>query len=97
MSKRPLSPLTLGTTLASKGEGATAEAAATTVVPMPPVAPATPQQPALPAQEPRVLLSYRPRISTHEALRRISFETRRPMQELVDEAVEAWLRKRQSD
>ncbi|MDO9712482.1 hypothetical protein [Paracraurococcus lichenis] len=44
-----------------------------------------------PAIEPRTAMTYRPRVVTHERLRKISFETRRSMQELVDEAVEAWL------
>jgi hypothetical protein len=38
-------------------------------------------------------MTYRPTIVTHDKLRLLSFKTRRPMQELVDEAVEAWLAK----
>ncbi|PHK92978.1 hypothetical protein CR162_21030 [Pseudoroseomonas rhizosphaerae] len=85
MSKRPLSPLSLGSTLAAKGEGTTPENPVPTVV-APPPQPAPP-----PATEPRILLSYRPRVSVHDKLRRLSFDTRRSMQEMVDEAVETWL------
>jgi hypothetical protein len=44
-----------------------------------------------PAPEPRTAMTYRPLTRNHDRLRRISFETRRSMQDLVDEAVEAWL------
>jgi hypothetical protein len=59
--------------------------------PSPPPAPAPAAQP-----EPRTAMTYRPTIKVHGQLRRIGFERRRPMQELVDEAVEAWLA-RQTD
>lgn len=38
-------------------------------------------------------MTYRPTIRVHDRLRHISFATRRSMQDLVDEAVEAWLTK----
>ena len=79
MSKRPLSALSVGATTAAPGEGAVPEPAAPTVVPT-----AAPP-------EPRTAMTYRPTFRTHDRLRKVSFDTRRSMQELVDEAVETWL------
>lgn len=79
MSKRPISPLSLEI---PKGQGAVPEVVSqvpATAIPQPV------------ASIPRTAMTYRPTISTHERLRLISFKTRRPMQELVDEAVEVWL------
>ena len=45
----------------------------------------------VPLPEPRRQLNYRPTISTYEKLRLISFRERRPIQELVDEAMLLWL------
>lgn len=87
MSKRPISPLSLKI---PKGHGAVPEAIGPVPVPAtvpPPPAP----MPAAPANMPRTAMTYRPTVATHEKLRLLSFKTRRPMQELVDEAVEAWL------
>ena len=39
----------------------------------------------------RVSMTYRPRQDVHERLRAIGFNERRPVQSLIDEAVEAWL------
>lgn len=87
MSKRPISPLSLDI---PKGQGAVPEvissAPATTLSPQMPIA-------AQPASMPRTAMTYRPTIVTHDKLRLLSFKTRRSMQELVDEAVEAWLAK----
>lgn len=38
-------------------------------------------------------MTYRPTVQNHERLRKVSFTTRRSMQDLVDEAVTAWLAK----
>ncbi len=85
MSKRPISPLSLKI---PKGHGAVPEA----VGPVPATAPLLPApMPAAPAIMPRTAMTYRPTVATHEKLRLLSFKTRRPMQELVDEAVEMWL------
>ena len=77
MSKRPLSALSVGATT-RPGEGSVPEAAPTVV---PTAAP----------PEPRTAMTYRPTVRTHDRLRKVSFDTRRSMQELVDEAVETWL------
>jgi hypothetical protein len=82
MSKRPISPLSLDI---PKGQGAVPEVIG------PPPAAAPPPAPIPPANPPRTAMTYRPTVATHEKLRLLSFKTRRPMQELVDEAVEAWL------
>lgn len=54
-----------------------------------------PEQPAptrrAPPKPPRTAMTYRPTIEAHEQLREISYLTRRPMQDLIDEAVAAWL------
>lgn len=85
MSKRPISPLSLEI---PKGHGAVPEVISL----MPEAAPPPPApMPAVPASMPRTAMTYRPTVATHEKLRLLSFKTRRPMQELVDEAVEAWL------
>lgn len=87
MSKRPISPLSLKI---PKGHGAVPEA----VGPVPATAPLPlAPMPAAPANMPRTAMTYRPTVATHEKLRLLSFKTRRPMQELVDEAVEVWLGK----
>jgi hypothetical protein len=39
----------------------------------------------------RVALTYRASVAVHETLRRLSFEERRPIQEMLDEAVARWL------
>ena len=39
----------------------------------------------------RISMTYRPRQDVHERLRAIGFNERRPVQALIDEAVEAWL------
>lgn len=39
----------------------------------------------------RISMTYRPRQDVHERLRAIGFHERRPVQALIDEAVEAWL------
>jgi type II secretory pathway component HofQ len=44
-----------------------------------------------PPPEARRQINYRPTITTAERLRLISFQQRRPVQELVDEAVLLWL------
>ncbi|MBO1077285.1 hypothetical protein [Roseomonas marmotae] len=44
-----------------------------------------------PPPEPRRQINYRPTVSTAERLRLISFRQRRPVQELLDEAVLLWL------
>jgi hypothetical protein len=82
MSKRPISPLSLDI---PKGQGAVPEM----ISPAPTAAP--PSMPPSPVNPPRTAMTYRPTVATHEKLRLLSFKTRRPMQELVDEAVEAWL------
>lgn len=46
---------------------------------------------AAPPPEPRRQLNYRPTVSVAERLRLISFQQRRPVQELIDEAVLLWL------
>jgi hypothetical protein len=45
----------------------------------------------VPPPEPRRQLNYRPTVSTAERLRLIAFRQRRPVQELLDEAVLLWL------
>lgn len=84
MSKRPISPLSLEI---PKGHGAVPEVINPVPAAPPPPAPLA----AAPASMPRTAMTYRPTIATHEKLRLLSFKTRRPMQELVDEAVEIWL------
>jgi hypothetical protein len=85
MSKRPISPLSLDI---PKGQGAVPEVISPvpTATPLPLV-----PTPTAPASVPRTAMTYRPTIATHEKLRLLSFNTRRSMQELVDEAVEVWL------
>lgn len=45
----------------------------------------------VPPPEPRKQMNYRAKLSTAERLRLISFRQRRPVQELIDEAVMLWL------
>lgn len=106
MAKRPLTPLSLGSTIAPPGEGSIPEATPATAptpaptAPEPPAAPAPapvatarPTPPPSPTPEPRTAMTYRPTVNNHERLRKVSFTTRRSMQELVDEAVTEWLAK----
>lgn len=53
--------------------------------------PETVRPPSAPPPPARTSMTYRPRQDVHEKLRAISFHQRRPIQTLIDEAVEAWL------
>lgn len=53
--------------------------------------PETTKPPAPPATGHRVNVSYRPRSTTYEQLRQLAFTERRPIQAIIDEAVETWL------
>ena len=44
-----------------------------------------------PREEPRTAMTYRPRVSVHDRLRDIAHITHRPMQSLIDEAIDQWL------
>jgi len=46
------------------------------------------------ATGPKMMVSYRPTAAVYEELREISHKERRPMQSLIDEAVELWLSRR---
>lgn len=48
---------------------------------------------AAPPPPQRMILTYRPTAHVHEQIRTISFATRRPMQDLLDEAVLQWLQR----
>jgi hypothetical protein len=60
------------------------QGARTETVPVPPETPT------------RIALTYRAPADRYEALRRISYEERRPIQEMLDEAVARWLDARTS-
>ena len=47
--------------------------------------------PSVPPPAARMSMTYRPKIEVHEKLRTIAFNQRRPIQSLIDEAVEAWI------
>jgi hypothetical protein len=79
MSKRPITPLSIDV---PKGQGAEPEPAAR---------PPTAEVPTAPAAPLRTAMTYRPTVATHDRLRTIAFRRRRSMQDLVDEAVAAWL------
>lgn len=53
--------------------------------------PDTAKPPSATLPEGRVNMTYRVRQSMHERLRNIAHQERRPIQELMDEAMEAWL------
>ena len=53
--------------------------------------PETAKPPSASLPEGRVNMTYRVRQSMHERLRNIAHQERRPIQELIDEAMEAWL------
>lgn len=106
MAKRPLSSLSLGSTIAPAGSGSVPEAAPAMVSSPPPAAPhaptavtpvptpiARPASPPSSSPELRTAMTYRPTVQNHERLRTHSFVTRRSMQDLVDEAVTEWLSK----
>lgn len=65
--------------------------AAPEATPALPVLSAQPEDDAAPPPEARKQMNYRAKISTAERLRLISFRQRRPVQELIDEAVMLWL------
>lgn len=85
--KRALTPLSLAV---PKGQGAIPETPVADAAPVSAQAAPPPVQTA-PAPPPRTAMTYRPTVATHDRLRAISFRTRRSMQDLVDEAVAAWL------
>jgi len=58
---------------------------------LPAVTPRVVEDEAAPPPEPRRQMNYRPTVSTAERLRLIGFRQRRPVQELIDEAVMLWL------
>ena len=53
--------------------------------------PETVKPPSAPPPVARMSMTYRPRQDVHEKLRTIAFDQRRPIQALIDEAVEVWL------
>jgi hypothetical protein len=94
VSKAPYKPLT-GIDIMADAPAASVPVAASSNVPapVPAAAPPAPLQAedVAPPPEPRRQLNYRPTVSTAERLRLIAFRQRRPVQELLDEAVLLWL------
>lgn len=98
MTKRPLSALSVGASTAAPGEGSVPELPQEPPPPAAAPAPALAMHPPTPQPlaavipaDPRTAMTYRPRVRIHDQLRRLSYERRRSMQELLDEAVETWL------
>jgi hypothetical protein len=91
MSKTPYKPLTSIDIMADAPAASVPPQAPASTPAAQHVSPSSDLEEVAPPPEPRRQLNYRPTVSTAERLRLIAFRQRRPVQELLDEAVLLWL------
>lgn len=91
MAKQPYKPLTDLDIMADPPAAGIPPLPVAAPLALPPSSAAEEEKAAAPPPEARRQMNYRATISTAEKLRLLSFRQRRPIQELIDEAVLMWL------